>query len=81
MLRREGGYASSGIKAEVFFANNKKRRGDRKNQSCTFCVTESQHNATKEMRGSTFIQSSRRKGDVRNSWKIRGDGGSVETST
>jgi hypothetical protein len=44
----------------------------------TLCVRDSQHNATEETSGATFSQSCCRKGDVRTSCKIRGDGGSAE---
>jgi hypothetical protein len=58
-----------------------KEKRQNKLELYSVCVTENQHNAAKEMSGTTFGQSSYRKGYVRMSCKIRGDGGSTETST
>jgi hypothetical protein len=72
---------SSGIRAEVFLADSRQRRGDKRNQICTLCVRDSQHNATEETRGATFIQSGYRKENARNSCKNGGNGGNVEEGT
>jgi hypothetical protein len=85
VLRREGGSASSGIRANFHLyisdEGDKGYKGDKTNWCCTMCVRYSQHTATKETRGATFSQSCCRKRDARTSCKAGSDGSSVEKST
>jgi hypothetical protein len=62
-----GGSASSGIRADCSLSVDFRRKRKRKRQrtwSCTLCVTNNQHNAAKETRG-TFSQPCYREGDAR----------------
>jgi hypothetical protein len=81
-LREKGGLHQV-VSKQIFFLQTagKGDKGDRRTRSCTLCVANSQHNASKEVSGRTFSESSCRKGDARTSCNIRDDGGSAEMST
>jgi uncharacterized protein with beta-barrel porin domain len=65
----------------ILLADSKQMRGDKRTQSCTLCVTDSQHNATEQTSGATLSQSGCRNGNVRALCNIRGDGGNAEKGT
>jgi hypothetical protein len=59
----------------------KEKRRRQRTQSCTLCVTSSQHNAAKEMRRGTFSQPCCREGDARASRQIGNNGSNTEKRT